>query len=80
VESVLHKKNKKETKHNDIDQEVPSTEELDELGQTSPASSGACLEVKDEIADRRMDTESLLEWIDRQLVEAEERKKMREEI
>ena len=34
----------------------------------------------DVVTDRRMDNESLLEWIDRQLVEAEERKRMREEI
>ena len=34
----------------------------------------------DVVTDRRKDNESLLEWIDRQLVEAEERKRMREEI
>lgn len=72
------KKNKKESKH--IDQEAPSREEPDVLGQTSQAGSGAGLEVKDEITDKRMDTESLLEWIDRQLVEAEQRKKLREEM
>jgi len=58
----------------DEEEDVPAT-------KTKISSPEIALEEKTEAVDdsRRKETESLLEWIDRQLDEAEKRKKMREE-